>query len=86
MSETDAPWRKRFQLFALVRLFGVACFLGGIAIAFSDWLRPGGWPLVGGLITIAGAIDAVFAPRLLRKYWREQDAAAGRPEDPTQIR
>ncbi len=82
MSESkDDIWRKRFQLFLAVRLFGVATFLAGIAIAYSDLLRPGGWPLVGGLITIAGAIDAVFAPKLLRKMWQQQDAAAGRPGD-----
>ena len=78
----DDLWHKRFQLFMLVRLVGVVTFLLGIAIAYSDLLRPGGWPLVGGLVTIAGAIDAVFAPRLLRKAWRLQDADAGRPEDP----
>lgn len=76
MSESkDDVWRKRFQLFMLVRLFGVAMFLVGIAIAYTDLLRPGGWPLVGGLITIAGAIDAVFAPRLLRKMWLQQDSS-----------
>jgi hypothetical protein len=73
MSETDAPWRKRFQLFALVRLFGVACFLGGIAIAFSDWLRPGGWPLVGGIIMILGLVDSIYAPILLKKHWAAED-------------
>ena len=26
-----------------------------------------------GLISIAGAIDAVFAPRMLKKLWAEQD-------------
>jgi len=74
MRETsDEIWRKRFQLFLLVRLFGVATFLLGIAIAYTDLLRPGGWPLVGGLISIAGAIDAVFAPRLLKKLWQQHD-------------
>jgi hypothetical protein len=77
----DDVWRKRFQLFALVRLSGVAMFLTGIATAYTDLLRPGGWPLVGGLITIAGAIDAVFAPKLLRKMWQQQDSAAGDPGD-----
>lgn len=87
MSESsDDIWRRRFQLFMLVRLFGVATFLAGIAIAFSDLLRPGGWPLVGGLIGIAGAIDAVFAPKLLTKMWQQQDSAAGRPGDgPTRM-
>ncbi len=69
----DDIWRKRFQLFMLVRLFGLAVFLLGIGIAYTDLIRPGGWPLVGGLISIAGAIDAVFAPRLLKKLWAEQD-------------
>ena len=70
---TDDVWRKRFQLVKLVRVIGVATFLLGVAITFSDLLRPGGWPLVGGLVAIAGAIDAVLAPRLLRKLWAEQD-------------
>ena len=66
-------WRKRFHLFALVRLFGVAMFLLGVAIAYSDLIRPGGWPAVGGILAICGVIDAVFAPRLLRKLWQEQE-------------
>jgi hypothetical protein len=65
-------WRKRFQVFALVRLFGVATFLLGVAIAYSDILRPGGWPLVGGILAICGLIDAVFAPKMLRRYWESQ--------------
>lgn len=69
----DEIWRKRFQWFLMVRMFGVATFLLGIAIAFTGLVRPGGWPAVGGLVAIAGAIDAVFAPRLLRKHWAEQD-------------
>ena len=69
----DDIWRKRFQLFTLVRLIGLGTFLLGIAIAYSNLIRPGGWPLVGGLLAVAGAIDAVFAPRLLKKLWAEQD-------------
>ena len=78
----DELWRKRFQVFLLVRLFGIGTFLLGIAIAYSDLLRPGGWPLIGLLVAIAGVIDAVFAPRLLKKMWEQQDRAAGdRPGD-----
>jgi hypothetical protein len=72
--EDDALWRKRFQVFALVRLFGVAIFMLGIVIAYSDWLRPGGWPLVGLVVAVAGGIDAVFAPRLLKRLWAQQDS------------
>jgi hypothetical protein len=72
MTEEEV-WRKRFQIFALVRLFGVATFLLGVAIAYSDILMPGGWPLVGGILAICGVIDAVFAPKLLRRYWESQE-------------
>lgn len=87
MSEgKDDIWRRRFQLFLAVRLIGVATFLLGIAIAYTNLVRPGGWPLIGGLITIAGAIDAVFAPKLLRKIWQQQDSEAGSlGEGPTRI-
>ena len=55
-----------------MRLFGVATFLLGVAIAYSDLVRPGGWPLVGGILAICGVIDAVFAPKLLRRFWEQE--------------
>jgi hypothetical protein len=69
----DEVWKRRFQLFAAIRLFGLLTFLLGIAIAFSDLLRPGGWKLVGGLLAIIGAIDAVLAPKILKKGWERLD-------------
>jgi hypothetical protein len=36
-------------------------------------LRPDGWPQVGAIVAIMGVIDALFAPRLLKKAWDEQD-------------
>lgn len=69
----EAVWRKRFQLFAAIRLFGLLTFLLGVAIAFTDLVRTGGWPLVGGILAIVGAIDAVVAPRILKKSWDRQD-------------
>lgn len=66
-------WRKRFQLFAAIRIFGLLTFLLGVAIAFTDLIRPGGWPLVGGILAVIGAIDAVVAPRILRKGWERLD-------------
>ena len=70
---SDDVWRRRFLLFMLVRLFGLITFLIGVGIAYSNFVRPGGWPLVGGFLAIVGVIDAVFAPRLLKKMWQQQD-------------
>ena len=66
MNEDQAE-KKRFQIFAVVRLFGVGLFLLGTAIAFTDLLKPGGWPLVGGVLAITGVLDAVFASRVVRR-------------------
>jgi hypothetical protein len=66
-------WKQRFILFTAARIFGILTLIAGLAISFSDVLRPGGWPLVGGIVMVAGLIDAVVAPVLLRKYWAEQD-------------
>lgn len=66
-------WKKRFQVFAAVRLLGVLTFMLGLVIAFSDLVRPGGWKLVGGIIVIVGVIDAVFAPRILKRSWDRRD-------------
>lgn len=80
--DDEALWRRRFHMFMAARLFGVGVFILGVAIAFSDLVREGGWPLLGGVLAIMGAIDAVFAPRLLKKLWeREERAASDRPGD-----
>ncbi|MEO6198489.1 MAG: hypothetical protein ABIO68_00925 [Sphingomicrobium sp.] len=71
--DDDALWKRRFALFTLVRLTGVAIFLLGVAIAYFDVIRPGGWPQVGAIIALIGMIDAILVPRLLRKTWDRQD-------------
>ena len=67
--DDDALWRKRLAIYSLVRLAGLAIFFLGIAIMYTGLLRPGGWPQVG-------VIDAMFAPRLIKRSWdaAEKDA------------
>ena len=72
MADEDL-WKRRFQMFVFIRLIGMAVFALGVMIAYTDILRPGGWPLVGLIVAIVGAVDAVFAPRLLKKVWEQQD-------------
>ena len=72
MADEDL-WRRRFQTFMLVRLFGLATFMVGIAVIYTDLLREGGWPLVGAILAVMGALDAVFAPKMLKKQWDQQD-------------
>lgn len=69
----EAKWKRRFHLFMAARLFGLAAFLAGFAIMFTDLLRPGGWPVVGSIVVILGLLDAVVAPKLLRKQWDAED-------------
>jgi hypothetical protein len=78
--DDEALWRRRFLLFTAARLFGLAMFLLGIAIMYSDLLREGGWPVVGAIVAIMGATDALFAPKLLRKHWELEDEKRGRSE------
>jgi hypothetical protein len=73
MSDDDELWKRRFRTFLAIRLVGLAMFLAGIAIAFSDLLQPGGNKLLGGLLAITGALDAMIAPRILKRRWEQQD-------------
>ena len=70
--DDEARWKRRFLTFTLVRLAGLATFFLGVAIAFSDLVRDGGWPIVGGILAIVGLVDAVFSPRILKKIWERQ--------------
>lgn len=67
--------RNRLLAYTGARAFGLAVMLLGIAIIYSDLLREGGWPQLGAVIAIMGVLDALFAPRLLKKMWDEQDRA-----------
>ena len=73
MTDDEELWKKRFLIFSAVRIGGLLVFFLGLVIAFSDLVRPGGWKLVGGILVICGVIDAVFAPRLLKRSWEQSD-------------
>lgn len=70
----DETASQRLVIYSLVRMAGVAIFFLGIGIMYTNLLRPGGWPQVGAIVAIMGVIDSFFAPRLLKKYWDDQDA------------
>jgi hypothetical protein len=72
MADED-KWRQRFNLFMGIRLFGLLVFFAGLAIVFTNLLRPGGWPVVGSIVMILGLLDSVVAPRLLKKKWEAED-------------
>jgi len=69
----EALWRRRLLLYSLVRFGGLAIFFAGLGIVYTNLVRPGGWPQLGAIVAIMGAIDALFAPRLLKKAWDEKD-------------
>ncbi|MDV3257375.1 MAG: hypothetical protein LOX97_06255 [Sphingomonas sp.] len=65
----EVLWKKRFQLFMGVRLIGVLTFFAGVAIAFTDLVQPGGSRTIGAILAIVGMLDALVAPRLIKKSW-----------------
>ena len=71
MTEEEA--RRQFIIFAILRIGGLALFLLGIAVAFTDLVKPGGWKLLGGILVIAGAIEAVISPRLVKRSMARTD-------------
>ena len=71
----ERDYRNRLLAYTGARALGLGIMILGIAIIYSDLLREGGWPQVGAVIAIMGAIDALFAPRLLKKMWDEKDRA-----------
>jgi membrane protein implicated in regulation of membrane protease activity len=71
--DEDEVWRKRLLIYTLIRLGGLAIFFLGIAIFYTNLVRPGGWPQLGAVVAILGVIDAFFAPRLLKRAWDRED-------------
>jgi membrane protein implicated in regulation of membrane protease activity len=71
--DDDTRARNRLLTYTAMRAGGLAIFFLGIAIIYSNLVRPGGWPQLGAIVAIMGVIDALLAPRLLKKSWDEQD-------------
>jgi membrane protein implicated in regulation of membrane protease activity len=69
----DNTARQRLLLYTAVRFSGLLIFFLGVAIMYTNIVRPGGWPQVGAIIAIIGVIDAMFLPRLLKKAWERSD-------------
>ena len=63
----DDVWKTRFHQLMLVRLAASAIFILGVLIMFTDLLRDGGWPQVGAVLAIIGALGSLLAPRFLKK-------------------
>jgi hypothetical protein len=72
MAEEEV-WRKRLLIYSLVRAGGLAIFFLGLAIVFTNLVRQGGWPQLGAIVAIGGVVDALLAPRLLKKAWDKED-------------
>jgi membrane protein implicated in regulation of membrane protease activity len=70
----DNEARRRLLLYSLVRVGGLAIFFLGIAIIYTNLVRPGGWPQLGAVVAILGILDALLAPRLLKRSWDRQDS------------
>lgn len=69
MTDEEALWRKRFHMFALLRLSGLAIVFLGMAVMLTDLVQTGGSLWLGGILVAAGVIDAVVAPRILKRSW-----------------
>lgn len=73
MNGSDDLWRRRFLIFAFLRLSGLAIFLLGMAITFSDLVQPGGALEIGMVVIALGLVEALLGPVLLRQHWEKAD-------------
>lgn len=69
MTDDEALWKKRFHMFALLRLSGLVIVFLGLAVMLTDLVQPGGSLWLGGILVAVGVIDAVVAPRILKRSW-----------------
>ena len=74
MTDADTKARNRLLAYTAVRMGGLLMFGLGLAIFYTDLLREGGWPQVGAIVIVLGLIDALLAPRILKKHWDREDA------------
>ncbi len=67
--DEEAVWRRRFAVFMAVRLIALVLVLAGMGIWIGDYVRPGGWPVLGAALVALGLVDGLIVPRLLKRHW-----------------
>ena len=67
---SEEEWKRRFGIFAILRVTGLAMMLAGAFGGMTDLLRPGGMPVLGIALGVVGAIDGLVVPTLLRRRWK----------------
>ncbi len=67
--DEEAIWRRRFAVFMVVRLIALVLVLAGMGIWIGDYVRPGGWPVLGAALVALGLVDGLIVPRLLKRHW-----------------
>jgi xanthosine utilization system XapX-like protein len=70
--DDEAVWRNRFAVFMAVRVLAVVLVVIGLGIWVGDYVRPGGWPVLGGVLVAVGLFDGLIVPRLLKRRWDRQ--------------
>ena len=76
--DDDTRARNRLIAYTAVRFGGVAIFFLGVATIYTNLVRHGGWPQLGAIVAILGVIDAMLAPRILKRAWDRQDEEQGK--------
>lgn len=72
MTDDEDLWRKRFHMFALLRLSGLAIVFLGLTVMLTDLVQTGGSLWLGGILVAVGVTDAVVAPRILKRSWEKK--------------
>ena len=70
--DDEEIWKRRFRIFMAVRLSALVLVLAGMGIWLGDYVRPGGWPLLGGILVAIGLADGLILPRLLKRRWDQK--------------
>jgi len=71
--QDDDLWRSRFIAVNLTRIGGTAVVLFGLAIWYTNVLRPGGVPAVGFPIAVVGLVASFWGPVALTRHWKRKD-------------
>ena len=71
--QDEAVWKRRFAIFALLRVSGLLLFLLGMAITFSPLVREGGFLGLGMVVIGLGLTEALLGPVLLRQHWEKSN-------------
>lgn len=74
MTPEEEKWANRAGAVRWMQIGGLIIALVGLLMARGGAITEEPWPVIGGILVVAGLLDAVLSPKIMKRIFEAEDA------------